>query len=341
MMNRFISSIFVLIFFTVPIFNAYGTSEGEPNVENEGNKTVNWWKTHHVADGLDVGISLGDVGLGIELKTPVTKWVDLRAGVDWMPRIKFPMYFNINTYSDGIPTDNFQNVAQMVYDNTGIEMDESVNMYGVGSMFNFKFIADIFPVPENRHWHVSLGFYAGTSRIGKAYNVYEEKPTLVGLNVYNRAYEYFTELTDIFNVPLGGNTYMDPDLVEKLQDKFRQYGRMGVHIGDFKDGSPYIMEPAPDGSISAKAYVNRFKPYIGAGYSTDLDHDGRWHFGIDVGALFWGSPNVINHDYKTDRDISFTHDLVNVRGKVGRYVRIIKSFPVYPVVSLRFSYTIL
>ena len=135
---------------------------------------------------------------------------------------------------------------------------------------------------------------------------------------------------------------MDPDLVEELQEKFRQYGRMGIHIGDFKDGTPYIMEPSPDGMVSAKAYVNHFKPYLGAGYNTDIDRDGRWHFGVDLGVLFWGgAPDVINHDYTTGKDINFTKDLINVRGKVGSYVRAIKSFPVFPVLAVRFSYTIL
>ena len=135
---------------------------------------------------------------------------------------------------------------------------------------------------------------------------------------------------------------MDPDMVEKLQEKFRKYGRMGVRIGDFKDGTPYIMEPAPDGSVSAKAFVNHFKPYLGAGYSTDLDNTGKWQIGVDVGVLFWGgAPDVIYHDYSLGRDINFSKDLVNIRGKVGRNMRTIKSFPVLPLLEIKFSYSIL
>lgn len=306
------------------------------------NNVRRWCEIHDIATSLDAGVSLSDMGIGLEIKTPVTKWVDLRAGVDWFPRFNLMMKFNLNTYADGVPTGNFQNVAQMVYENTGIEMDETVHMHGVGSMVNFKLLADIFPVPSNRHWHITAGFYAGTSRVGRAYNAYDEKPTLVGLNIYNRGYEYFTNLKDIFNVPLGNNTYMDPDLVKKMQEKFRHYGRMGIHIGDFKDGTPYIMEPSPDGTVTAKAFVNHFKPYIGAGYNTDLDKEGKWHFGVDLGMLIWGgAPDVINHDYVTGKDINFTKDLVNIRGKVGDYMKIIKAFPVFPVVALRFSYTIL
>lgn len=300
-----------------------------------------WCDDHDVANHLDVGFSVSSMGLGLEVKTSATKWVDVRAGVDWVPQFKANMTFSLNTFADGLPTGNFHNVAQMVYDHTGIEMDDRIHMYGYGSMVNFKLLADIFPVPSNRHWHITAGFYAGTSRIGKAYNAYFEKTTLVGLNIYNRAYEYFNNVTDIYDVPLGGGTYMDPQLVERLQEKFRKYGRLGIHIGDFKDGTPYIMEPSPDGSVSAKAFVNHVKPYLGAGYATYLDESGKWHLGVDLGFVVWGTPDVINHDYYNDRDINFTKDLVNIRGKVGSYVRTMKSFPVYPVLAINISYTIL
>lgn len=308
----------------------------------EQNKNfLDWCKKHKIGTNLDAGVSVGSMGIGVELKTGVTKWADVRAGVDWLPRFSMPMSFNLNTYADGMPTGNFNKVASLLYDITGLEIDETVHMKGRGSMLNFKFLVDIFPVPSNRHWYVTVGFYAGTSKIAKAINAYDEKPTLVGLNIFNRAYEYFTN-PDLEDVPLGGGTYLDPDIVKELRDKFNEYGRIGIHIGDFKDGKPYIMEPAPDGTISARAYVNHFKPYIGAGYTTNLDKNGRWHFSVNLGALIWGGdPDVINYDYTSNREINFTKDLTNIRGKVGSYMKIIRALPVYPVLALRFSYSIL
>lgn len=317
--------------------------------------SLDWCKVNNVADKLDLGISLSTMGLGIELKTPATKWADIRAGIDWMPRFNVPMSFNLNTFQDGLPTGNFNKVASMLYDMTGLVIDETVHMTGKGHMINFKFIVDVFPFQSNRHWHFSAGFYAGTSMVARAVNTFEEKQTLVGLNIYNRAFEYFHQLENIYDVPLGGGAYMDPEMVEKLQNRFNDYGRMGIHIGNFshdiigKDGEiiykadePYIMEPAPDGSISAKAYVNHFKPYIGAGYSTYLDPGKKWNFSVDLGALFWGGdPDVINHDYVSDVNVNFTKDLYNIRGKVGQYMKIVKALPVYPVLALRLSYSIL
>ena len=294
-----------------------------------------WCKINNVFNSIDAGISVSTMGLGLEVKTPVTKWADLRLGVDWMPGFKVPLSFNLNTFSDGIPTGSFSKVQEMLYDMTGIEMDETVNMSGRATMINFKFIVDVYPFQNNRHWHFTAGFYIGGHSVAKAYNMIEEKPTLVALNIYNRTYRYFTNVTDIFDVPLGGGNYLDPSLVERLQEKFRQYGEMGIHIGDFKDGTPYIMEPAPDGSVSAKAYVNRFKPYLGFGYSGSLDKTAKWTIGVEAGALFWGgSPHVIDQN-----GVNMTKDLVNVRGKVGDYLRFIKGLPVYPVVNLKISYS--
>lgn len=331
MYKHLILTILAIICFIQPLYS----EETADSIVIAPPTSVSWFKTHHVADNLEVGITLGTTGLGLEVATPVTKWTRVRAGVDWVPRFRVPLSFDINTFSDGLPSNNFSHVQQLVYDMTGLEMDNNVRMKGIPTMLDFKFLVDVFPFQNNRHWHFTAGFYVGGHSVAKAYNMIEEKPTLVALNIYNRAYRYFTNVTDIFDVPLGGGNYLDPSLVERLQEKFRQYGEMGIHIGDFKDGTPYIMEPAPDGSVSAKAYVNRFKPYLGFGYSGSLDKTAKWTIGVEAGALFWGgSPDVIDQN-----GVNMTKDLVNVRGKVGDYLRFIKGLPVYPVVNLKISYS--
>ena len=292
---------------------------------------------YQIINHLDAAITLGTTGIGLELATPVTKWTRLRVGFDWMPSFKLPMLFDINTYSDGLPSNNFNKVQEMLYNLTGIEMDDKIKMYGKPTFNNFKLLVDVFPFQNNRHWHFTAGFFIGNTQIAKAYNSLDEKPTLVGLNIYNRAYTYFTHVTDIFDVPTGGGNYLDPDLVEQLIARFNQYGRMGVHMGDFKDGTPYIMEPASDGTVGAKAYANRFRPYLGFGYSGNLDPLGKWQIGFEAGAMFWGGvPDVINQD-----GVNMTKDLINIRGKVGTYIGIIRALPVYPVINLRISYNIL
>ncbi len=95
------------------------------------------------------------------------------------------------------------------------------------------------------------------------------------------------------------------------------------------------MEPDTDGSVSAKAYTNRFKPYLGFGYSGAIDKEKRWNVGVEAGALFWGgAPDVINHD-----GVNMTKDLDNIRGRVGDYMKIVKALPVYPVIDFKINYT--
>lgn len=295
-----------------------------------------WLKDRHVADNLDVAFTVGTGGLGLEVATPVTRWASLRAGVEWMPSFHVPMNFDLTTISDGLPSDNFSEVQQMVYDLTGLEMDDKVKMIGKPSMVNFKLLVDVYPFQNNRHWHFTAGFYVGSHAVASAINDRDEMTTLVGLNIYNRAYDHFMNIKDIFDVSLGGENFMDPDEVEKLQEKFREYGRIGIHIGDFKDGSPYFMEPDSDGAVKAKAFANRFKPYLGFGYSGAIDKEKRWNVGVEAGAWFWGgAPDIILHD-----GVNMTKDLKNVRGRVGDYLRFIKALPVYPCVNFKISYTI-
>ena len=343
-MDRITGYIITAVLISLTWLRSVAQNDSSPDVK--GNFIAEaelWCKDNNVFTKLDAGVSLGSMGVGLEVKTNVTEWADIRAGVDWMPRFSVPMSFNLNTYSEGMPTGNFNHVASMLYDMTGLLIDETVKMIGKASWVNFKFLVDVYPFQENRHWHVTAGFYAGSSKIAEAINSHEEKPTLVALNIYNRAYSYFTNPDlSIFDVPLGGGAYLSPDVVEKLRNKLENYGRMGIHIGDFKDGQPYIMEPAPNGTVSANAFINHFKPYIGAGYSTHLDKMQKWNLGVDLGVLFWGgAPEVIQYDYANKREVNFTKDLTNIRGKVGDYMSIIKAFPVYPVLTVKISYSIL
>lgn len=128
-----------------------------------------------------------------------------------------------------------------------------------------------------------------------------------------------------------------PRLIESLATRFNSYGRMGMHVGDYDDGTPYLMEPGDDGMVRADVKVNAFKPYFGAGYGGRLlkDND-RFHIAVDLGAMFWGgSPHIVTHD-GTD----LTRDVSDISGKVGSYVRLAKKFKVFPVLDVRLIYNI-
>lgn len=131
----------------------------------------------------------------------------------------------------------------------------------------------------------------------------------------------------------GADLYAD----EELYNKFKSWGRMGVHVGDFKDGTPNRMEPDADNMVSCKIKVNNFRPYLGFGYGGALSKrsDRNW-ISFDCGAMFWGgTPKIITHD-----GVNLAKDVENISGKVGDYVSLFKGIKVYPVLELRLTHRI-
>lgn len=321
---------------------AVRAAEGDVIVVDDAPKTNVFSKmaTAGVFNKLDLALNVGTTGLGLELATPVTEWVKLRAGVDWVPPFTVPMSFDIHSYTDGgkINSSNFHKAQELMTSISGYEIDDAVIMDGTPTMTTFKFLVDVYPFKNNRHWHFTAGFYAGNRQVGKARNTIEEMPSLLAIGIYNRLYEYVME-TDFVETPLPipgyGDFYLDPDLGDKLKEKLTDFGRLGVHMGDYKDGTPYIMEPGKDGLLRAKALVNAFRPYIGFGYGGAISADKRWNASFDCGAMMWGgSPDVITHD-----GVNMMTQLVDVPGKVGRYLEIMRAMKVYPVISFRLAYT--
>ncbi len=293
-----------------------------------------FFKRCNVFNNLELGATIGTTGLGLELATPVTKWVNLRAGFTVIPHFNVPLSFGITSYTDGkVNGGNFSKIKDMMYDISGFEIDDVVDVDGSPRMTNFKLLVDVFPIPNNKHWHITLGFYTGPSRVAKAINTMTEMPSLLAIGMYNRLYDH--AVSDGFiDYPIWNDIYLDPDQADMIKDRLESYGRLGIHIGDYKDGTPYYMEPDKDGTVKADAVVNRFRYYVGCGYTGAMSEDKRWNITVDAGVMMWGgSPKVINHE---GVDMS---QLVNVRGKVGDYLGFMKSLAVYPVVELKFSYT--
>lgn len=284
---------------------------------------------------LEIGVSIGTDGLGLDFATKITNYVRLRAGISWMPPFNVPMHFGLENYTEtgGVTNDNFDNLQGYLKKLTGIEVDKRVDIEGKPTIFTTKVLVDVFPI-RNCGWHITAGFYYGNSRVAKARNTMEEMPSLLAVNIYNHVDEFFS--SDAALDPVAPGIQFSPDFVEAVQEKFAENGVMGIHIGDFKDGKPYMMQPGSDGMVTANAFVNRFRPYVGTGFTKQLGKDSRFKFDVDCGVMFWGgSPDIITHD-----NVNMTKELKNIKGKVGDYVDIAKSLKVYPTVSVRFSYTI-
>lgn len=287
---------------------------------------------------LDGSITLGTTGVGVDLAMPIGKSVQVRTGFTFFPHYEQTLHFDVQVGDDNDPTvqdEKFNKLSQTLNEMMGFEVDRTVDMKGKPTMKNFKLLVDVFPF-HNKKWHVTTGFFWGPSTIAKAENAAYDATSLVSVAIYNNMYEKVLNSyeNDVPFMSMGGaDLYADDELYEK----FKYWGRMGVHVGDFEDGKPYRMEPDADNMVKCKAKVNNFRPYLGFGYGGKLSNrsDRNW-ISFDCGAMFWGgTPKLITHD-----GVNLTKDVRDITGKVGDYVSLFKGIKVYPVLELRLTHRI-
>lgn len=290
-------------------------------------------------DRLSVGVNVGSTGLGIEFSTPITSWARARVGASFMPGFNVPMNFGVSSYVSGqgvTPlSDKFDKINNILENFAGMSVNSSIDMDAHATMRNLSLLVDFYPL-RNKHFYVTAGFYWGPRKIGHIENNIREMPTLMGILVYNKLYDFFVS-ERYLDEPLYNDVYFDPDKGDLLREKFLKYGTLGAHVGDFKsDGKPYMMEPDKDGVIEANMFVNCFKPYLGLGYDCYLSRDHQWSFGVNAGLWIWGgAPDIITHD-----GVNMVADLKDIGGKVGTYVDITKALKVYPVINVTLRYNI-
>lgn len=287
---------------------------------------------------LDGSITLGTTGVGVDLAMPVGRMVQVRTGFTFFPHYEQTMHFDVQVGDDADPKvqeSKFNKLSQTLNNLTGFVVDRNVDMEGKPTMKNFKLLVDVFPF-HNKKWHVSAGFFWGPSTIATAENAAYDATSLISVAMYNKMYEKIISSyeNDEPYMSLGGaDLYAD----DELYNKFKNWGRMGMHVGDYKDGTSYRMEPDADNMVSCKIKVNNFRPYLGFGYGGYLSKrsDRNW-ISFDCGAMFWGgTPRVITHD-----GVDLAKDVDNIGGKVGAYVRLFKNIKVYPVLELRLTHRI-
>lgn len=308
-------------------------------------------KTH-----LDLSVSAGTTGLGLEVGVPVNSYFGVRAGATFMPHFKYPMTFTAQLgegdqmTADGLET-RFERMAHLLEGFVGQPIDDKVDMIGSPRMNQAKLMFDVRPF-RNKGWHFTTGFYYGKSRIATALNDTHEIASLFAINLYNRLYDNNGEIAMGFSMP--------PDIMMQIY----WFGRAGFPTGqythdvvyeedvwvhdDYLDidyvehekgevihakGETYMMSPSIENTVYAHAYVDKFRPYFGFGYDGSISKSQRWRLGFDAGIMFWGgAPRLVDHS-GTD----LMYDVENVGGQVGDYIELARHVKAFPVVELKLS----
>lgn len=349
-MNR-IFAVVVAVFMSIP------SMMGQELTTIGQNQTTEIVKGTKLFEHLDLSLTMGTTGIGVDVAMPINKTFQVRTGFTYMPRFNQTMNFGVQIGDEQLTEEEenakFDRLSGLLNEMIGTTVDKSVDMIGCPTFQNFKLLVDVFPF-RNKNWHFTAGFYWGPSRIAKAENAAYDATSLVSVALYNSLYDkVMASYNSNYEVPyisIGGQTLYAG---EELVNKFKEYGKMGVHVGDYKDGTPYRMVPDENNMVTATIKVNNFKPYIGFGYGGRLfKNSDKYFVSFDCGVMFWGgTPSIITYTYvdtgETDpttylpvyekREVDLAKDVENIGGKVGTYVDFVKAFKVFPEISVRFT----
>ncbi len=160
-------------------------------------------------------------------------------------------------------------------------------------------------------------------------------------------YDYSEKLDNPYYVDAGDGHVMveyrtdaNGRMIKKGEIRYRK-GEVIYHAGD-----PLRFVPDENNSVRAVSKTNKFKPYIGMGYSMPITKDKRTSVSVDAGLMFWGGkPNVDistpigvdaqgNTVYNT---VDLVEDVSNLPSSVEKYIDVAKMFSVFPEISLRIS----
>ena len=278
-----------------------------------------YWHPGNTFQHLDLSLSLGTAGIGIDLAMPICEIAQVHVGYDFMPHFRRSISAEVMIgYEKSLQYDenrnrietNYDKVREMMYTQLGYDMMPYIDMTSRITMNNFKFLVDIFPLSDNKKLHATIGFYWGPSQFATIEHNSSSSPTLQCVSAYNQQF---------YSASAG-----DPILT---------YGSAGFPMGKFENGTPYKMTPGDKGGISIPVKTNAFKPYVGVGYEAAFSKKrDDLKFAVTGGLMFWGGkPSMISPD-----GVDLADDVSDIPGDMGSYVNFISILKAYPTISFRF-----
>ncbi len=298
-----------------------------------------------VFNHFDASFTLGTTGFGFDVATPITDWVRLRAGGTF--RLPSHHSATIGTeiasgVSEEEQTRRFEKLSSMMESFMGTAPSRTVELEGSERMNNFKFLVDVFPFKNNRHWRVTAGFFIGNGTIVEGHNTSLSVNTLAAMSSYNAMYEQARrgEFVDLSELGIDIDADMESKIINKLRSwgettdasgnaTYAEYG-ISMPIGTYahdviaqqdiydlkgnlvhrkgevirsKDETVRLV-PDDDDMVRVDVHVNKFKPYLGLGYEFAASKDKRSSIGIDAGVLFWGGSPVFDVKLPVGMDAS-------------------------------------
>ncbi len=284
-------------------------------------------QSHGYFSHIDAAFTAGTTGLGLDFAFPLDKWGRLRIGGVWRPRGHYS-----DTYAVHIDNadQNWGQFAALMKTFVGVEPQKFIEMEGKSSMNHFKMLIDFFPIKKHRNFHVTVGFFVGTSTFVEATNTSTSGNTIAAIKSYNtlRQKAINGENIDLSAIGIKITSSEQEFLKKNIYKRLIELGEVTIPLGEDADGNIVNATINDKDVIEVSAKVNSFKPYIGAGYELPITKDKRTMIGVDAGILLWGGKPTIE---------AF-EGLSNVTGQnTPGYLNSADKYPVYPEASIRIS----
>ena len=283
---------------------------------------------------LAIGIGIGTEGASLDLALPIGHYVQLRAGMSYLPSIKLTKHFDASQ-SGSAGVSNFDSISSILHDITGLQFDEQIDMKASTQLWNGKILVDVFPF-KKKNWFFSAGLYFGPKQVMHIENAAEDMGTLIALSTFNNIYN---KVEDAVANDNPAQIFGDISLTPQMMDQIMSMGRMGIAVGTYKQtteshqaGDIYNMVPDENGMIKLDIRSNVVRPYVGFGYRTAISRDKRSFFSVDAGILCWGTLKMITHDgTNLIKEVDVTNPMLK------QYTDVVNHMKVYPAINIRFT----
>ena len=125
----------------------------------------------NVFNHLAVSVNFGTPGIGFDLAAPICNYVEMRAGVTFMPHFKYDTDLDIET----------PNIE-------GYDFPDEVKVQGKLGFTNGEVLFDVFPTKKTG-FHITVGAFFGSSEV---------------INVYNKEDGFLSDISEFNNMVENG-----------------------------------------------------------------------------------------------------------------------------------------
>ena len=144
----------------------------------------------NIFNHMSIGLNVGTPGIGIDVAMPICNYVQVRAGVSFVPNIKFDIDLDIDAP-----------------DIEGYDIPDEIEVEAKVGFVNGKLLFDVYPFRRSSFF-ITAGAYFGSSKVIKAHN--KENGLLKDLANYNNDVEAGVIAGDKVGVELG-DYLLEPD----------------------------------------------------------------------------------------------------------------------------------